>query len=272
MWTYATAINNPGVIVGYAHEQYQPPVGYVRHPDGRLTYPIRIIDETTLTGINNSNVIVGWYRFTTQALTSIRGFRIAGGNTKVIDISRGIFPRTQITGINGTGALVGVADAGDGNTDGFLLSAGTVEWLKPFAYPKGIAADGTIVGCFYPQGNTPAVPFLRGPKGNYLTLRIPGADSACANAMNNTARKIVGSYTDGPTGSKHGFIYDYVSDLGAGPALSGLPTREIAVQVVDYPGAANTEIMAINGDGVIVGTASNSDGIPYAFIGTPESN
>jgi hypothetical protein len=271
--TYATAINNSGAIVGITNEQFQPPYGFVRHANGQLQFPIRVFDSTLLTGIANHGEIVGWYSFTTQGLSSIRGFTFGNGNWRVIDVSNGFFPRTKLAGINAKGDLVGVADAGDGGNDGFLLSKGTVTWLTlpggDAVAPHGIASDGTIVGCSYLTGNATA-PLVRGPKGNYLGLAITGAQTACANGINNAFGKIVGSYAKTLNGPSHGFIYDYVTDLTQSEPVNGLPVRTIPIQVIDYPGAQSTVINGINAQGVIVGWAKGMDGADFAFIGTPE--
>ena len=248
---------------------------FKRHADGVfefVTIPDSY-DRITLTGINNFDDLVGSASATERGLTIQWGFKLTGGSqgtyTRIVfaDLDSDPFYRVEVNGLNSLGNLVGRSSS----YGGFVNVGGVFSAMQfpgaPFTTPYGIAWDGTVVGC-YSQVGTGVVAFLRGPHGNFLALRIANAQYACARGINNAAGKIVGDYQD-TSGKWHGFVYDYLSDLGAASS-SAVGSRTVPVQVVDYPGATRTVVTGIDGPEVITGWANLSNGTTISFIGTPQ--
>ena len=271
--TYAQSINNRGAIVGY----YSPPNSgdraFKRHANGVfefVTIP-DIYDRMTLTGINNFGDLVGFASSTDRGITIQWGFTLTGSQgtyTRIIyaDLDRDPFYRVDVNGLNSAGDFVGRSSS----YGGFVNIGGVFSAVQfpgaPFTTPYGIAWDGTVVGC-YDQVGTGVIAFLRGPHGNFLGLKIANAPYVCARGISNAAGKIVGSYQD-TAGKFHGFVYDYLSDLGTA-SVGAVGARTVPVQVVDYPGATRTVVTGIDGPGMITGWADLSNGATISFIGTP---
>lgn len=261
--TFATGINNQGIVVGYANTNnpYESPLGFQRLPDGTIT---NLSWSTAISGINNHAETVGWVSFCSRFCYGYGYYRDASGQTFQLlfsDLPDGA--ATNPYAINDSGYYVGTHNSSEGNHT-FIGRGTTVTEYVIFpgaetTVLQGIAWDGTVVGCYDDK------PFLRGPRGRFLALRIPGVTGdACAHGINNAAGKIVGVM------GTHGFVYDYASDLnGVQEQVGGTVARVIPVQLVDYPGAIQTQLRGINAKGVIAGWARGTDQTIFGFIATP---
>jgi hypothetical protein len=273
--TYAQSINNRGAIVGYYTAANGSAAAFKRHANGVfeiVTIP-EFYDRIVLTGINNFGDLVGSASSTEHGITIEWGFKLTGGSqgtyTKIIyaDFDSDPFYRVQVNGLNSIGDFVGHSSS----YDGFVNTGGVFSAMRfpgaSFTTPYGIAWDGTVVGC-YGQVGAGVIAFLRGPHGNFLALKIANASFVCALGISNAAGKIVGNYQD-TTGKMHGFVYDYLSDLGIA-SIGAAGARTIPVQIVDYPGATRTVVTGIDGPDGITGWADLSNGTTISFIGTPQ--
>jgi hypothetical protein len=266
--TYALGINNRGAVVGYMF--YHGPCftgqltrGFKRDANGVFGKPIDDPNShnglcyAVATGINDSGVITGYY-YNQHPPNGYSGFLIIQGVFTDYHLPGSVF--TEVLGINNKGDLVGVA--GTHILHPFVSINGVI---SHFTYPGasrtlsyGIAADDTIVGIHAKHGNVSG--FLRGPGGQFESLRIPGATATYVYGINNASHSIVGTYSTPTLG--HGFVYDYTTDV---------------ITTVDYPdpNATDTVVTGINSHGVIVGYVRSQDAqkqaLPvYSFIGTPQ--
>lgn len=269
--TVPLAINNRGAVVGYVHylnSQTREPFtrGFKRDANGVFERPIDYPTTqtpmyTVATGINDSGVIVGYYKAPNHNNNPSGFFLNNGTFTDYFLSPPGKY--TQILGINNRGDIVGNFPGVQGSGGhGFVSVNGMVtQFDYPGAtrtIPGGIAADDTIVGLYYFPGTWG---FIRGPAGQYAALQqIPGSRNSEAHGVNNAAHKIVGRYSDAQ--GNHGFVYDYITGV---------------VTTVDWPDPNTfwTVVTGINSQGVIVGWAYLQDSLgnrlpTFGFIGTPQ--
>ncbi len=263
--TQAQGINNRGAITG----RFSGPFlsrGFKRNVNGVFDRPIDDPNAgtfiTVASGINDSGVIVGYYfnQYINNGMGAFSGFLLYKGvfTDYFVNPYMKKSGETKIYGINNKGDFVGQVDV---SSRGFVSINGLASGLNypgaVWTIPHGIGADGTIVGYFIKNGMESG--FMRGPAGQYMAIRIPGALGTRAFGVNNAAHKIVGAYTT--SGYTHGFVYDYITGV---------------ITTVDWPGstmADNTVVTGINSQGDIVGWAQPVGGsprLPFSFIGTPQ--
>jgi uncharacterized membrane protein len=196
------------------------------------------------------------------------------GQFKALDVPFAGATGTYSPAINNTGLIVGSWSDSAGNQHGYTLIAGKFE---PFDVPGankaenqflllyyGINSEGDIVGTYFDASfNTHG--FLRQGK-TYTTIDFPGAASTFATGIND-AGDIVGAYC--PTSAcltsgagELGFllrngVYTTVTIPTPAPQ-SGSPIPESSVGLV-----------AINNEGVLMGTYNDAAGLLYTFLATP---
>ena len=222
-YTRATAITNSGVVVGGVRPTPAGDFPFWRSSTGEMHFPVAPPQfyYWELLGINNFGDVVGSY-YVVNAISYVDGygFVIRDGTPSTIGLSDVPFhPRTSVAAINENGDLVGDYINSTLGHVGFVKVGSAVTTLQfPGAATTsayGIAWDRTIVGCFNrPNSGGLFNAFLRGPKGNYLELKIAGADGVCAMGINNAAHKIVGFAQFHKTGIQpnyRGFVWDYSS-------------------------------------------------------------
>ena len=256
---WAQGINNRGAVVGSVVFPGSNYLGFKRDANGVLERPFdadpAMLGATIAYGITDHGLIVG----SVSANRTTTGFLLYQGVFTYYNAQPGW--NTEIYGVNNRGDFVGVASKKGQSSYGFINSNGVVTKIQcppsriPYSIePRGIAADGTVVGmCYVPQAWNEG--FIRGPAGRYKIIQVPGVgQDVRVHGINSLAHKIVGYYW-GYGMAYHGFVYDYITDTAT---------------TVDYPGAKSTFVYGINSHGVIVGSASDPQGKSFSFIGTPQ--
>jgi hypothetical protein len=256
--TQPASINDAGEITGSYQMAPTPSIfsseeGFVRAADGTITTfgnsPYGIGVERPIIFlplvINAAGEVVGYEN---DGLGE-RGFRrFASGTLQEFAVGPGGTIGTMMTGINASGAIVGLAR--NQNTPGFqgFLWSGKGAPSSPVSdtvpiivdgslgtEPVSINAEGTIAGCYL----TPTTPFdfVRDPEGRITKLYIPGATQEGCDIYINDAGTIVSSFnTSGPI-EISGFIKARYGDI--------IPFR--------YPGATMTLPTGLNNSDVVTG-------------------
>lgn len=161
-------INNRGAMVGSGGG------GFKIHANGVLEHPLSYgRDGLSINDINNYGQMAATSSFSTQGLSSLTGVLIeADGSSRSFYLGPLEEPYTSVTTINDSGDFAGAFKNYLGRLRGFISKGGNVSVVHfPGAVDtriRGIAADGTVVGCYNEK-----YPFLRGPKGNFLELSFP---------------------------------------------------------------------------------------------------
>ena len=175
--------------------------------------------------------------------------------------------QTQVMGINNLGDTAGVAIAGDGDDDGWLLW-NSAWWLihhpwpcnalcEPVPYQAyGVDDAGIAVGDrTNPAGDSVAVR-VNHATGAVATITVPGSVSSVATAINNDG-DIVGTGTTGAAASR-----------GAARAGStfGWLLHDGHLTTLQFPGSSYTQALGINDHGEIVGDYRDSSGLTHGFV------
>jgi probable HAF family extracellular repeat protein len=117
-----TSINNLGDIVGFATSNYltEPVRGFLLQNGHYALFDAPESDLGTCpNGINNKEVVVGWYF---DVFGNKHGFRREGGVYTTLDYPGAFW--TTANGINSHGQIVGAYGTSDGDSHGFLLNYG----------------------------------------------------------------------------------------------------------------------------------------------------
>jgi probable HAF family extracellular repeat protein len=155
--------------------------------------------------------------------------------------------RTEATGINDAGEIVGRLTDSDGATYGFRYDGTFHTTGYPSAslsYNNGISNGGQIVGNYYLGGTLHG--FLSFPPA---TIDVLSGYWTQPRGINR-AGEIVGEYLDEYSGNSHGFY------LAKG-----------SVTTVDVPLTSGTSANAINDAGQIAGTYQDNSGV-HGFVDT----
>lgn len=259
--------------------------------------------HTLANGINRYGTIVGTVdNLDSQGNIVEFGFvRFSNGSFQKV-VAPGSL-RTRLNRRNASGATVGQYLTSNG-THGLLLSGGTFTTID---HPggnntnlTGINQFGTIVGYYFNSAGH-AVGFKRWSNGTFATIQFPGESDTFPSAISDTG-VIVGWVGAGaPPGSPRGFVFangkyihvddpnasakaTMLADVNAGGTIVGtgfnsanggvnphgfrIINGQFANLVV--PGALSAFGDGINGNGVIVGTATfalnNTQGADRGYI------
>jgi probable HAF family extracellular repeat protein len=224
---------------------------------------------TSLLGINDHGEIVGESQNQEGTTAS---FLYENGTFSAVAAPDST--QTFATGINNRGTIVGayLPTVTTGQTEyGFIDSGGVFKTLDvPSSATTAaikISSHGEIVG-WYGVNNTPfgylgggglSSPFVYN-KGSYKTIPIPGGYPGSASGVNNHAQ-VVGSYNSSlscPAGTNSCAL-----------PSSGFLYQDGQLTTIDFPGAANTALSAINDHGEIVGGFENdinTAGMPFIYL------
>ncbi len=220
---------------------------------GERSYVFTTIDvpgasKTWAMDRNASGDIVGYYMG-----TQFHGFLLHAGTFTTLDYPGADVAWTQANTINAAGDIAGTyslkSPAEAGNVHGFLLTkAGkwsTVDYPQGTHImaggPYGIAADGTIVGCFH-DGTATAITamhgYLSGPKGATGSDYPAAAPYSMHYGVTPDGKTIVGAYLEGTNTPDH---------------WHGYFLKDGKVTPFDLPGKAGTQALGIGPTGNVVG-------------------
>jgi probable HAF family extracellular repeat protein len=231
-------INNQGQIVGEYLDTQDMYHGFLLDNGVFTTIdaPAPAIG-TTATSIDDSGRIVGT-AFPGPTTVEVHGFIWSNGEFTMIDVPG--FERTQATGINNLGQVVGYANNLDGPAHGFVLDNGAFTIVDaPDAQLTTRVFDindaGQLAGAydFVTHG------YFQDRKGRFSTIDVPGPVVRTVPFNINNREEIVGYYIDAGE-TQHGFFRD----------------RRGAFTAVEFPGALGTSANSINDAGQIVGSYS----------------
>jgi hypothetical protein len=238
-------LNDNGYIVGRYY--FEGTRGFVYDGDIFTTvdYPDPPRLDTSVHGINNSNLMVGVYADENGVN---HGFIYDGQTFRSIDYPGKLL--TQTSGIDDAGNIVG--NSRDTQNTGFLYSNDEFSDINPpnasESYASGINNQGIIVGNYGVWDNL----FYRygfSYDGNeYTTISYPGARHTSAQG-NNDNGAVVGFYSDNIGGGIHGFV-----------------ALENNMFSFDIPGAYRTWAYDINNLNQIVGKFTDSEGNGHGFV------
>jgi probable HAF family extracellular repeat protein len=254
-----TAIDNRGQIVGgYVDPATNCLRGFLRDGRGRfarIDVPAANGSSTQPMRINDRGVVVGSYRPdpSCQDAVQARGFvRDERGRYSTIQVPGAV--RTQATGVNNRGQVVGDYLTADGAVHGYRWDGGRFTTIDgPAAASQVTVLDindrGQMVGVYADTAGAPHGFLLS--NGRYTTVDMPGVRYTIPYSINNRGQ-VAGFTTDAlpvPAASQvHGFVRD---------GVGGPVTR------IDVPGAViGTIALDINDAGTVVGMYGNPDARP----------
>lgn len=218
--TYATAINNNGVVIGnfIKDSQQYNPQGFIRTVDGNIS--IISLDHAAKTealAINDSGIIAGYANINDENHGFIRDIN---GKITLIDVPSS--DGTVAIGINNNGDITGHASKSDDFIlQGFIRNAKgkvTIFTVSKAGYtlPSKINDKGIIIGC-YAENYSPLTScnydghgFVRMANGKIIKFDVPSAILTFPTSITEDG-VISGYYSYG--GDKHGFIRDQKGNI-----------------------------------------------------------
>jgi uncharacterized membrane protein len=241
--TWASGINEDGVVVGSFVNGRDQIQGFVRFANGTFSDPVVYPtgNSTYLSDINNAGTMCGSYGL---ANGTFHGFFLSGSTFINFDLDS---PNTYLRGVNDAGNFCGTTIE-----QAFVSIDGT---LTLFAIPKEVITDAyginnlnqAVGGAV--RGPEIEYSFLRDPDGRIVwPIRAPGFANTGMFGVNDKGR-MVGFVTSSDTYTQAVFLR---------------PPHRLAVFA--YPGAILTEFNDINNHGQICGTYYSPDGKPHGFI------
>jgi hypothetical protein len=203
--------------------------------------------------------------------------------------------QTSVSGINGSGQVVGTYSNAGPDGHGFLLSGGvftTIDYPgKTLTTAIGINDSGQVTGTYGPTSQRHGF-LLSG--GVFSTIDPPGSTDTLLGGINNSGQ-VVGSYTTGlnsatcflltggvfTTFNVPGSTFCFASGINnsgqvagayidGGAKLHGYLRSGGVFTTIDFPGATNTSAGGINDSGMITGTyylSGQSEGHGYLLSG-----
>jgi len=281
--THVRGVDSEGTVVGFYVDQSKKSHGFLRSPQGELTFPIDYVNKSVPvagTVINKidpqGETLIGWW---SDSASVLHGLVMDRRRNTSVSFD---FPATGVVatiphGINKSGEITGAYTDSSEHSHGFVANVSCLS--KPTCYqsidfPKqqdtelgGVNDKGEIVG-EYSEAEGRTVSFLL-KGGKFSVLRI-SSPQVHARAINNLGQ-IVGSYIsasqaaakepkstpDKGSGSSHGFLLPPTGDL----------------RNIDFPGVDTQEtgIGAINDSGTIVGHYNSRDSVSHGFVAVPNN-
>lgn len=281
--TGVRGISGDGTVVGFYVDQNFTPHGFLRSPNGSLTFPIDYVNASaTVLGTQLNRIdpqgqtIVGWWF---DGAFLIHGFvmNLSNSTTLSFDFPASGVQATITNGINRDGKISGNYVDSAGNSHGFTANVSCLaqsSCYQSFDYPGGLATEfggindsDEIVGD-YVAADSKVVSFVFSG-GIFAVLSGPSAAVVSARNINNLAQ-IVGSFGNAvpflqassaasglfnAPGSLHGFVLN--------------STGRFTTVNFTGPDAKQTGIGAINDSGVIVGHYVSPGFASHGFLGVP---
>ena len=239
LYTYATGVNNAGVVVGHYMDAARVYRGF-KYENGTYTtidYPGAV--ATFVDGIGPTGIIVGSWL---EADVQYHSFVFDNGNFSSFD-----FPgkETDAQSINSLGQMVGVYDQFlSAPVHGYLKDGETFTTIDvPGASNTGAYGinDSGVISGTYTIGTTDAPHGFALVNGEFVRIDFPGTTETFVGGLNNPGA-VVGWATH--PGGTHGF------------RRSNLSYRAFRTEL---PGAIRTKGRAINDNGHMVGTYFSTD-------------
>jgi len=253
--TFAYAINDIGVIVGYftggpcAKISDQSSCGFIDNK-GKFTYvACELENATDFFDISNTDEIVGAYSF----FGGVHGL-IWEGDESCFSLVAPAGPSLTEAWGAANGNVVGFYEDSAGNFQGFYYAGATEKystidctgWANTRAF--GIYA-ATIVGDVSQPGG--ALSGFVDKSGKCTIFIYPKAASTSARGINKSSQ-VSGWYTDTST-KTHGFV------------KTGTSFAEL-----NYPGAVATLAYHLNDKGQVAGWYEDAKGAFHGFVATPK--
>jgi uncharacterized membrane protein len=192
--TYTAAVQN-GLVVGSCNPALEASVGFVYNVVENQTQLLSPPESnwTEVTGINEQNVIWGWY-YNVQNQTY--GFTYQGGVYTFL--SQAGYSYLIPTGVNKSGLVAGDAVDSSGVHHAFVLANGNFALANlPNAsksHAVGLNNAGQVAGNYTTTGGVMASFLWSTATNNYALLNAPGhGDSISLNAI-NLRGQVAGSY------------------------------------------------------------------------------
>jgi probable HAF family extracellular repeat protein len=171
---------------------------------------------------------------------------------------------SALLGINNAGDVTGTHFDNEESGSGFLLKDGVFQDVQ---VPRGLTTD-----VFFAQdngrvlvGQTTTPPdggfhgFVRNKPGHFELIDFPGTSVPCTGLRRiNQRGDIVGFFSN----------VDRVEDC-TGDESHGFVLRDGQYERIDVPGSTSTRALAINDDGVIVGSFTDRKGNTHGFKAVP---
>ena len=252
--TEARGINARGDIVGSYSDADDVSHGFLLDKGTFTTIDVPGAAATNgARAINARGDIVGNY-VDGDELT--RGFLLRDG--EFLQIAYPGATQTSLTGINNAGDITGSHFDAEGNEKGFILRDGV---FHNISIP---GTDGTAA--FFAQDNgrvwvgqallsdETARGWVRHGPGDFELLLVPGAECTVARWINQRG-DIVG-----------------ISAEVCGENLKGWLLRDGQFERIEFPRSTVTRALAINDDGVIVGSFTDRHGVTHGFQAIPEGS
>jgi len=237
----ANAVNSKGKIVGgYGGDVLNTSDhGFLLMGVNFKTIDYPLAAGTELTGINDLNVMVGYYQ---DSGGNSHGFTVSGSTYTSIDVPGDVKPYgTIVWDINKSGDIVGAYWDGT-RAHGFLLSGGVYTTLDPpgsiSTTATGINKSGQIVGWYADSSDVWHGWLLS--SGTYTTIHYAGKSTTFLYGIADNGQ-IVGGYD-----LQGGFIYqggtfnDIVVSLDPSAAIVPSRINPKGVMVGDYIDGAGT--------------------------------
>lgn len=250
--TVPTRIDHFGNVVGWAYDSHNDTIGFIRYAANAqiVRYSVPNSTVTQLYDRNSSGMMVGTFQDTAG---NWHGFVLYNGTVTQVDHPGAA--GTSLNGINDNGVMVGdYWTPSNHNYVGFVLNAGTfTAFVYPnseWTVPQGINNSGEITGAY----GTMVSPNWNGfvlQNGAFTTLNDPlGAYGSWLGGSNNQG-EIAGVYqTSSESAPEQAFFYK-----------NGTFTN------ISIPNAMFDIAAGVNDSGLIVGSASFSDGY-HGYVAT----
>ena len=214
---------------------------------------------TTVNGISNSGVVVGFTSDNNGVLTNFSGTPGAPGALTALNLSgtanaNAINTSRQVVGANGTQAFT-LNSISSTNSP---LPLPPVNGTTTSEVAFGINDNGVIVGQ-YTDSNTGTTPGFVDVNGAFTTIAPAGAPSVSAQGINNNGL-VTGFYAANGTANESGFLFDTKTNI-----FTALPDPSTAQTA--NGNLAFTQFLGINDMGEAVGYYQTTDtGSQFGFL------
>jgi uncharacterized membrane protein len=260
--TFANGINARGDIVGRYDDAGGVTHGFLLHKGVFTTIDFPGASLTAPRSINARGDIIGRIAFEDGFG---HGFLLRDGHFTQIDYPGAI--ETLAKGLNNAGDITG-PHFGTHSESGFILKDGVFQNVHN---PGGLTTDvwqvedngRVMVGdsAMTPDGALHG--YVRNGPGDFQLVDFPGLAVPCTSPRGiNELGDIVGLFAN----------VNSIDDCYAGPPLHGFLLRQGKYTAIDFPGSTSTAVIAINDDGVMVGTYDDKNGNSHGFKAVPLKN